>query len=80
MTVSGSMVLSVGVIVCNQWLYPTVSWGLVVILILVYANAVIRLAITGRSPIGAVTPEKLNLPDATVSNEDFQALQHRPLS
>ena len=44
-----SLVLSAGVIVCNQWLYPTVSWGLVVILILVYANAVIRLAITGRS-------------------------------
>ena len=41
---------------------------------------VISLAISGRSPIGAVTSEKLNLPDATISNEEFLALQHRPLS
>ena len=41
---------------------------------------VISLAISGRSPIGAVTSEKLNLPDATISNEEFLALQHHPLS
>lgn len=41
---------------------------------------VVSLAISGRSPMGVVTPEKLHLDDATCSNEDFLNSQHRPFS
>lgn len=41
---------------------------------------VISIAVSGHSPIGAVTPGKLHLPDGTVSSEAFWNLQHRPLA
>lgn len=44
-----SLILACGAIFMNTLLYPDVSWGLVVVLILAYANAVVRLAVTGRS-------------------------------
>lgn len=44
-----SIVAGCVVILLNQVIYPDISWGLVVILVLIYANAVMRIAVTGRT-------------------------------
>ena len=44
-----SIVAGCVVILLNQVIYPDISWGLVVILVLIYANAGMRIAVTGRT-------------------------------